>query len=162
MRTAADAADRPYTYILCAFKCYLDIQSTSSILGPLLDHLSTDTSIVLLQNGIGIEDELLDTLRERGLTNPVISGCAWVDSTMVDGGRAVRQHGNERLVLGYHTPRGSDVKAQFDESKAQAALNALCTLLRTGGANIESANIDAARWRKVLWYVYFHLHLEAL
>ena len=150
VRTVKEAADRHYTFIVCAFKCILDVHSTSSILAPLLDTLpsSPDTAIVLLQNGIGIEDELLGALASRHLDNVVISGCAWVDVTLVEGGKKIIQHGNERLVLGFHKPRDS---VAFSEIKAQASVDAFCALLHAGGATAEADDIDFARWRKVLW-----------
>lgn len=150
VRTVEAAGDQKYSYIICAIKCYLDIHTTSAILAPLIDQLhdSPETSIVLLQNGVGIEDELMDTLVRRGLSNIVISGCAWTDSTMLNGGTTVSQHGNERLVLGYHHPRAA---ISFSQAQAQSALDTLTLLLRTGGVTVEQADIDVARWRKVLW-----------
>ena len=102
----------------------------------------------MLQNGIGIEDDLREAFFQQGISSSIISGCAWVDVTAVDEGRTITQHGNERLVLGYHKPT-----VVFDdwESEAEAALARLCKLLEMGGASSEAADIDVARWRKVLW-----------
>ena len=152
VKSVQEAADQQYSYIICAVKCLTDVHTTSEILAPLLAKLASSptTSIVLLQNGIGIEDDVLETLSGMNLRNPVISGCAWVDVTPVDGGRTVTQHGNERLVLGYHrSPNASECS----ESASRASLDQLCMLLRAGGSAVELAEIDVARWRKVLWYV---------
>ncbi|KAJ3554861.1 hypothetical protein NM688_g2886 [Phlebia brevispora] len=154
LRTVQEATDRPYSFVICAFKSLLDVQPTASILAPMLDNIerSPDTAIVLLQNGIGIEDDIQNTLTSRGCNNVVISGCAWVDTTLI-GGKTVVQRGKERLVLGYHRPKGHT--GQFSEERAQSTLDVLCTLLRSGGAHVESASVDAARWRKVLWNASF-------
>ena len=152
----SDAADRDYSFIVCATKCVPEVKKTTDILLPLLERLSSspNTAIVLLQNGIGIEDQVLDWLNENGLSNTVISGCAWVDATMVDGGRKVVQHGNEKLVLGYHRPQASHstYERTFKEVDAKMQLDTFCSLLRAGGTNPEAVDdIDIARWRKVLW-----------
>ncbi|OBZ69049.1 hypothetical protein A0H81_11213 [Grifola frondosa] len=146
VRTVADAADRSYAYVVCAFKCLPDITTTPALLAPLLTPLLAN-EFVLLQNGIGIEDDLLAALP---VPVPVLSGCAWVDATTVDGGRKVTQFGNERLVIGAHHPPSSS------PAPARAALDNFCALLRAGGAAPEATDdIDAARWRKVLWNASF-------
>lgn len=146
----ADAADQSYSYIVCAVKCLTDVIPTSEILRPLFESLATSptTSIVLLQNGVGIEDDLQRAFEKLGLKNPIISGCAWVDTTVLEGGRTISQHGNERLVLGYHK---SSNNAHFSENVAQASLDCLWQMLQAGGVSAERAEIDVARWRKVLW-----------
>lgn len=64
------------------------------------------------------------------------------------------QHGNERLVLGYHFP---DVATEAYKKQAQDVLDTLCSLLIAGGATAEPvADIELARWRKVLWHVSTH------
>lgn len=82
----------------------------------------------------------------------------------------------ERLTLGYHRPPTSitpgfisarqnskDETPQWSEQNAQAALDRLVDLLRLGGATPEPThNIDAARWRKVLWYVQVYTGLYIL
>lgn len=102
---------------------------------------------MLLQNGVGIEEEPYIALAQLGLNTPILSGCAWVDATAVDDGRRVVQHGNESLVLGFHRRAGIDL------SLGETGLKTVCELLDAGGASIESVpDIDVARWRKVLWY----------
>lgn len=155
VRSVEEAADRPYSFIICATKCLPDVRPTSAILGPLLKALplSPDTAIVLLQNGVGIEEDVQNAIANVGATNPVLSGCAWVDATTVDEGRRVVQHGNERLVLGYHRPACGHAPT---DSRGPDALNKLCELLRAAGASAEAADdVDAARWRKVLWNASF-------
>lgn len=154
--TVEEAADRGYAYIVCAVKCLPDVKPTSAIIEPLLKKLSsypdTPTSIVLLQNGVGIEDDVLGALAKHGVGSvPVLSGCAWTDTTAVDGGKRIVQHGNERLVIGYHRASPS---VGFDETRSQASLDTFVQLLKSGGINVESApDIDVARWHKVLWYL---------
>ncbi|CAL1712479.1 unnamed protein product [Somion occarium] len=160
VRTVAEAADRPYTFIVCAMKCVPEVIKTTHILRPLLQKLSDSpaTAIVLLQNGIGIEDDFLEWLDRHNLGNNVISGCAWVDTTAVNEGKTVTQSGSERLVLGYHRPAPSlvNLTGKFSEDIAKKQLDLLCTLLRDGSTNPEPVtDIDAARWHKILWNASF-------
>ena len=168
MRTVEEAADRTYAYILCAFKSAPEITTTPALLAPLISKLagaSPDPSIninapatststfVLLQNGIGIEDDLLEALsaiRAPGVQAAVVSGYCWVDTTAIDGGRKIVQHGNERLVLGYHRP--TSASPALSEDVAKTSLGELVELFRAGGSVVEAApDADVARWRKVLW-----------
>lgn len=156
VRSASDATDGRYSFIVCATKCVPEVNKTTDILRPLLEVLQTspDTTIVLLQNGIGIEDDVLEWFNNHDLGNTVISGCAWVDTTMLDGGKKVTQHGNEKLVLGYHRPQAAHTKyaTRFSETDAKKQLDTFHDLLKAGGTNPEATdNIDIARWRKVLW-----------
>ncbi|WAR57324.1 hypothetical protein PtB15_8B371 [Puccinia triticina] len=69
VRSAEEAADRSYRFIVCCVKCLPDVQPTSAILAPFLQpyqQASPDgrknppPTIVLLQNGIGIEQPLAE------------------------------------------------------------------------------------------------------
>lgn len=167
VRKVAEAADRPYAYIIVASKCVPEITTTPALLSPLLSSLTAQssttsassqdgrpTTFVLLQNGIGIEDDLLAALSKISALSVVVSGCCWVDTTATDGGKRIVQHGNEKLVLGYHRPRaGSTTQtANFPEQTAKDSLNTLVSLFRTAGSAVEAApDTDIARWRKVLW-----------
>lgn len=160
VRTVEEAADRSYAYIICAFKCIPDITTTPALLAPILSRLAADpststTSFVLLQNGIGIEDDLLEAVSKISAPTVVISGCCWVDTTAVDGGKKVAQHGNEKLILGYHQPGAAAGASQgVSEHDAKGSLDTLVSMFRAAGSDAEAApDADVARWRKVLWYV---------
>lgn len=160
VRTVEEAADRHYSYIICAFKCVPEITTTPALLSPLLAQLSASppaqpTTFVLLQNGIGIEDNLQAALAKIDAPSVILSGCCWVDTTALDGGRKIAQHGNpERLVLGYHRPPGDS--PNHDEQTGRRSLDTLCGLFRAAGGNVEAAlDVDIARWRKVLWCVHY-------
>jgi 2-dehydropantoate 2-reductase len=66
-----------------------DLWPTATLLSPLLTHSAT---FVLIQNGIGVHEELRSILPDDVT---IISGCAWVDATILDGGKILK-HG--RLV----------------------------------------------------------------
>ncbi|KDQ64189.1 hypothetical protein JAAARDRAFT_218818 [Jaapia argillacea MUCL 33604] len=145
VNSIADAADRDYDYVICAFKCLPDVAKTPDLISPLLTKTKT---FVLIQNGIAIEADLQTAVPDA----TIISGCAWIDVTAVDGGKTVVQTGQERLTLGYHRPPKT-LTNQFDEGAAKESLSVLVDLLQLGGASPEPTDdIDAARWRKILCF----------
>lgn len=100
-----------------------------------------------MQNGVGIEDSIISELHNRKLADRVVvvSGCAWVDATAIDGGKKVTQFGNEKLVLGVHQPN-------LTGTKGKDKLTEFCEMLQLAGADaVPTTDIDIARWRKVLW-----------
>ncbi|KAH9851721.1 ketopantoate reductase PanE/ApbA C terminal-domain-containing protein [Lenzites betulinus] len=162
VRTVEDAADRDYSYIVCAAKSIPEVITTPALLSPIIARLAQSpvekvTGFVLLQNGIGIEDDLLAALAKVDAPSVVISGCCWVDATALEKGRRIVQRGNEeRLVLGYHSPLVAFANAKIDMQAEKQSLESLCSILRAAGGNVEAAaDIDVARWRKVLWNASF-------
>ncbi|KAI0754756.1 ketopantoate reductase PanE/ApbA C terminal-domain-containing protein [Daedaleopsis nitida] len=158
VHTVEEAADRPYAYIICASKCIPEVTTTPAMLAPLLANLGSPsghahaperpTTFVLLQNGIGIEDDLLDSLSMIRAPSVVLSGCCWTDITAV--GRRIVQRVAERVVLGYHRPPPGS------EQAARTSLECLVELFRASGCVAEAApDADVARWRKVLWNASF-------
>ena len=67
--------------------------STPDILGPLL---SLSDSFVLIQNGVGVEG----ALRRQLPAATIISGCAWVDASIVEKGRLLTQYGAVGILSG--------------------------------------------------------------
>ncbi|QRV87720.1 2-dehydropantoate 2-reductase [Ceratobasidium sp. AG-Ba] len=139
----AALAEESFDYIVCTFKCLPDLQTTPQILGPLL---ARSSNFVLIQNGIGIE---LD-LQQAAPAAVVMSGCAWIDATIIDHGRTLKHGPLERLVIGVHPPPGTSPKVPQTPA-AHTALAAFVDLLKSAGATAEQThNIDAARWKKII------------
>jgi 2-dehydropantoate 2-reductase len=63
-----------------------DVITTPKLIEPVL---AASKTFVLIQNGVGIEIDL----QQAAPLATIISACAWVDSTTVDGGKTVRQTG---------------------------------------------------------------------
>ena len=80
-----------------------DIITTPRLLEPLLSSTST---FVLLQNGIGVHEDL----RRAVPAATIISICAWTDATAINGGNVIR-HGRMvcivliSQVLNFHSHR---------------------------------------------------------
>ncbi|PVG00680.1 6-phosphogluconate dehydrogenase C-terminal domain-like protein [Serendipita vermifera] len=149
VRTVEEAADTNYDYIIGCFKAVPDVQSTPKLLGPLLEKSNT---FVLIQNGINIERDL----QVAKPSSTVISGCAWIDCTLVENYRILR-HGNiDRLVLGVHEPLQGTETTVHSKEERKGQVEQLLNLFKEGGANHSYAeNIVATRWRKNLWNAAF-------
>ncbi|CAE6412427.1 unnamed protein product [Rhizoctonia solani] len=126
--SAANAEDS-YDYIVCTFKCLPDVVTTPQLLGPLL---TRSRNFVLIQNGIGIELDLQAAVPGA----VVMSGCAWIDATVVDHGRTLRHGPIEKLDVGVHPPLGAPLDAP-QSTESHTALTAFVDLLKTGGGTPE-------------------------
>ena len=104
VRNADEANDRPYKFIICATKCLPDLMPTASVLAPFLESehahgksvdLEDGPTVVLIQNGIGIEHPLATSYPSV----PIISVVAWIGANLKEGGRVT--HGLlEQLIMG--------------------------------------------------------------
>ena len=79
-RSVADAADRPYSYVVVATKAIPELMRTPKLLAPLLaaryaDEFSQPT-YVLFQNGLNVEVDLYNALKELGKGDPSIISTA--------------------------------------------------------------------------------------
>lgn len=101
------------------------------------DAVSPETAIVFIQNGIEIEQEILDAFPN----NEVISGLAFICSNRVQPGK-VAHLAYGRLALGNPSER-TNIKDKTLH---------LCDLFNQSGIEcIASENIVTARWQKCVW-----------
>lgn len=136
LRAGADyrgAAD----YVLVALKLVPGVDRVA-LLAPVLAPAST---IVLVQNGIGIEDEVAAAFPGREL----LSGVAYAAVSREAPGR-VRHHSQyTRLVLGRYPPGASPAGERLLE------------LLKRGGTSCAwTEDIVGARWQKCAWNTVFN------
>lgn len=151
------AQDRAYDFVVCTFKNVPDHKAASSVIRPFLKEGSTKLpTIVLLQNGVGIEEEVQKSLVEgEGVARGVISAVAWIGANLMDGGKRVVHGSLERLEMGAYAstsaPMGEDGRKQIS-SEQKASLEAFASLyLAGGGGGKVVEDIEAIRWQKVLW-----------
>lgn len=76
--SVAEAADRAYDYVVLTTKALPEVQPASSILAAFLDkdYAYPQPTYVLMQNGMGVEDNLYDALQHRPNSRPRILTCA--------------------------------------------------------------------------------------
>ncbi|SPO19943.1 uncharacterized protein UTRI_00334_B [Ustilago trichophora] len=160
------AQDRFYDFVVCSFKNVPDHKSASSIIRPFLkqpqdveeeDKLPT---IVLLQNGVGIETEVMENLVEREggdakVAKGVISAVAWIGANLADGGTRVMHGALERLEMGVYPHSSSkllsDGRRQVSTEEQTALDNFVRIYIAGGGGGKAVDDIEAIRWQKVLW-----------
>ncbi|KAM0719862.1 hypothetical protein Q7P37_003997 [Cladosporium fusiforme] len=138
VRTPSEAAG-PFDFVIVATKALPGQKpSTPEIIRPAIT--AGKTTIVLIQNGIGIETEYATAYP----TNPLISCVVYLPTTQTSPGH-IHMGKIELLQIGTY-PATSE-----PSSPAYAAAQTLQTTLRAGGGNAELHNdIQAQRWSKLL------------
>ncbi|KAI5477060.1 protein of ketopantoate reductase family [Pseudohyphozyma bogoriensis] len=172
VRDSAEANDRPYKYIICTFKCVPDLLPTASVLAPFLEGTfgpspnSIGPTVVLIQNGIGIEHPVQASYPET----PIISCVAWIGANLISSeGVPVVTHGIlEKLVIGLYLGEGGDGPHQTGGFADPAGYNNVggeirkedglkrtalfAQLLSNGGGEVEVAeDIQPKRYQKNIW-----------
>lgn len=134
-RQVADCPQPP-DYLLVALKVLPEID-TAAIIRPAV---GPNTAIVLLQNGIAIEDSVANAFPDH----EIISGLAFVCLSRSAPG-IIDHLGFGRVTIG-HYPQGITPRT-----------TRLAELLRRGGvACQESATIITERWKKLIWNAPFN------
>jgi ketopantoate reductase len=142
-KTCEEAAQSgPFDYVLCASKALLDAKP--SLEDQIRPVVSANTSIVILQNGVGAEAPL----HEAFPGNTVISAVVWTGGRILDNG-VVQQFNREGLTIGVDWKTG---ESEEERRKEQERLDVLVGLLRAGGGDCTVVDdIQSERWVKVIW-----------
>ena len=96
--TIEAALDQPYTYVVLASKAIPEIQRTPALLAPLLSApyaaQHPQPTYVLLQNGLGVENDLYAALKalRPGEEPRIISTANWIATGLID--KNVVEHGD--------------------------------------------------------------------
>ncbi len=125
-------------YVILCTKIIPGLDRASLIRGA----VSTDTAIVFIQNGVEIEQEIMDAFPEH----EIISGLAFICSNRVQPGK-IKHLAYGRLALG--NPNKS--------SGTGPRTRHLCDLFNRSGIEcIAADNIITARWQKCVWNAPFN------
>ncbi|PWA02184.1 hypothetical protein BB558_001686 [Smittium angustum] len=140
--TIKDASkDQEYDYILVCTKALPNITNPTDILKPLIK--SNKTAIVLVQNGIGLEDPYVKAYPE----NPLITCAVYIDTEQKPGG--IIEHGTMlELAYGLHTNKKDD---NLDLMRNSVISNFHNILTSGGITSIVSTNIQKLKWFKLVW-----------
>ncbi|KAF9106297.1 hypothetical protein BGX27_009241 [Mortierella sp. AM989] len=128
-----------YDHIVVCLKVLPQVYNIPDIIAPAVE-ASPNASIVLIQNGIGIEDPM----KERFPRNPIISTIAYIGVTQNEAGIVHHSGMVQRLVAGVFEPiEGVDTASVLQN------FGAIC---KQGGIEtIVTDDIMSYRWQKLIW-----------
>ncbi|KAF8917392.1 putative ketopantoate reductase [Mucidula mucida] len=131
-------ASTKFSFVVCANKAITANPPISEQIAPAV---SENTTIVLIQNGVGNEEEF----QKRFPNNTVLSGVTWVGARQTTPG--IIEHYNENsMQFGCHW---SD---EISRETQQQNLDKIVELFRAGGTDITVVPvIDVYRWKKTIW-----------
>lgn len=128
----------PFNYILVATKVLPEILPTEKLIQPAVT--PGKSVIVLIQNGIGIEEPVANTYPE----NIVLSGVSMVSAHNYSG--KVVQHEADELIIGYFDSPG------FEKDQLLKAAKEFVTLYSAAGADcVLTDELNFTRWRKLVY-----------
>lgn len=150
-RSVKEASKQPYDYVVVTTKALPDIVDDSELIQ---DAVTSDrTSIVLVQNGVGVEEPH----RKRFPKTPILSAVTVVSAAQVSQGKIVQNRWT-RISLG---PYMSSAAEQVQENKDYKELLTASTksteefvlLLKNGGIKdaelYDEAGLQLVRWHKL-------------
>ncbi|KAG0329328.1 hypothetical protein BG000_000105 [Podila horticola] len=128
-----------YDYIVVCLKALPDVYSIADIIAPAVEE-SPNAAIVLIQNGIGIEDPV----KARFPRNPILSTVAYIGVTQNELGVVYHSGPTQRLVMGLFEP--------IEGVDAPLALQIFGERCKQGGIEtIVADDIQNYRWQKLVW-----------
>lgn len=143
---ASIARQNHYDFVLVTSKAILENKTSDSV-RPYLRTPSPGEkgpTIVLIQNGIGIEDEVAASLVPSHASG-VFSAIAWIGANLRENGTVVEHGELERLEVGTFPSREPG-------SAPTPELQQFCDILNSGGGTTTPfADIQPLRWSKIFW-----------
>jgi 2-dehydropantoate 2-reductase len=88
VRSVAEAADQPYSYVFLTTKAIPERSPTPQILAPLISapyaNSYTQPTYVFLQNGLNVEASLYKALVQLGQGKPsIVSTAVWIGANLI-------------------------------------------------------------------------------
>jgi 2-dehydropantoate 2-reductase len=140
VRTVSECvtAEEPFDYILVTLKALPECYNVAEIIAPAV---SENTTVVLIQNGLGVEEPITD----RFPNNPIISIVAYIGTFQDEPGK-ITMVGKESLIVGKY------LAAKRDSDKQRAEF---VELLKKGDVDVQIVeDVEKVRWQKLFWYVF--------
>ncbi|CAO3667441.1 unnamed protein product [Rhizopus stolonifer] len=139
-RTVSECENESFDYVLVTLKALPEVYNIPDMIAPVIKN--EHTTIVLIQNGLGIEDPFV----ERFPNNPMISIVAFIGASQHQPGR-ITMTGDESLVVGKYS------KAKKNSFEQQSKF---VEYLKMGDVNVQVVDdIEQVRWQKLLWTACF-------
>ncbi|CAO3568445.1 unnamed protein product [Mortierella alpina] len=128
-----------YDYIVVCMKALPDVYSIPDIIAPAVE-ASPGATIVLIQNGIGIEDPI----KKRFPSNPILSSVSYIGATQTAAGVVFHSGMTQRLVVGLFEP--------IEGVDTALALDTFYKICADGGIDVLKVDdIQNYRWQKLVW-----------
>ncbi|CAO0790985.1 unnamed protein product [Mucor circinelloides] len=139
-RTVSECVtSEPFDYILVTLKALPECYNVADIIAPAV---TKDTTIVLIQNGLGVEEPIT----ERFPDNPIVSIVAYIGTSQTEPGK-IKMVGKESLVVGKY------LGAKRDSEKQRAEF---IELLKKGDCDVQVVeDVEKVRWQKLFWNAAF-------
>jgi len=157
-RTVAEAADRPYSYVLVTTKAVPEVVNTPKMLAPLLSAPYTDKynqpTYFILQNGLNVETDLYNAIKDIGQGEPRIVGTAlWIGTNLLEP-NVIEHGGFDRITIGMY--RHKDFTTTVNTPQETAILEDISGILTSGGSDITIVpEIQRMKFSKNFWNVAF-------
>ncbi|WVW82314.1 hypothetical protein I302_104320 [Kwoniella bestiolae CBS 10118] len=153
VRSQAEALANGQRYAICVVctKCLPDVLPNSVLLKEAIESGQIG-SWNLIQNGLGIEEDLYQAVKHLG--TPVMSSPAWIG--IVTEGSLVRWRGKDTLVTGLYPPlpakETSSGEPRIFTEREKDALKLWVDLLTAGEGYVHPTDhIDSIRFSKNVW-----------
>ncbi|CUS25180.1 LAQU0S31e00144g1_1 [Lachancea quebecensis] len=127
----------PFDFVVLATKCIPEVSSMIDIIRPAV---SKDTAIVLIQNGIGIEDEALS----KCPNNVILSGVSMIASSNVKG--HIEHSGRDLLSVGYF--KNVNLSNEYQEKVCRRFVS---MYKNDKNQCVFDENVKFSRWRKLVY-----------
>jgi 2-dehydropantoate 2-reductase len=179
--SVAEAADRPYSYVVLTTKAIPEVIKTSRVLEPLLSSPYSERhpqpTYVLLQNGLGVERDLYHSVKALDQGEPkIISTVVWIATNLVEKNVVDHNHfvskdssyveqpfrisdinfvrTQDRVTIGMY--RHGDHLTTTNSPEEDGILTDLGTMLETGGSKVLIVpEIQRKKFAKTFWNVAF-------
>lgn len=120
-------------------KALPSVYSIADIIAPAVE-ASPHAGIVLIQNGIGVEDPI----KKRFPRNPILSSIAYIGVTQNTAGVVYHSGVVQRIVVGlFESIEGVDAEAVLQTFGERCKLGGLETIV--------TDDIQNFRWQKLVW-----------
>ncbi|KIJ16327.1 hypothetical protein PAXINDRAFT_162631 [Paxillus involutus ATCC 200175] len=156
-KSVAEAADRPYSYVVLTTKAVPEVTRTPSVLAALLSSPYTDKhaqpTYVLLQNGLGVERDLYASIKTLAQGDPkIISTVVWIATNLESKNKVTHNH--FVVILGMY--RHGDHLATSNTAEESVILDDFGAMLKAGGTELTIVpEIQRHKFAKTFWNIAF-------
>jgi 2-dehydropantoate 2-reductase len=170
VRDIHEVALDQFDYVFICTKAIPEVVSTPEILEPFISQTLVPPTYVLLQNGLGVEDDLYTALKKKNPnSDPMIVSCAlYIMANVQEDGSVLQtatvsvgspldarclQDDKDKVVIGvYKGQDGTKRELSFNLPGEEGLLGRLNDLLNKSGLEASYvADIAAAKFIKNLW-----------